>query len=185
MKINTMSNKNKIYTKTGDLGMTSIIGGRRVLKNTPQLEAYGTIDELNSYIGLIRSQDIDAHTKDFLLKIQNDLFTIGALLATDYTKQSNKQKNNINCKSLEIEIDNIDENLSQLKSFIIPGGNTLISYCHIARCICRRAERKIINVLDDNQSINDCLKYINRLSDYLFILVRKFHKDLNIEEKLI
>ncbi len=173
----------KIYTKTGDNGDTSLIGGTRVPKYHQKIEAYGTIDELSSYIGLICGQKIDKYTIDFLIEIQKKLFVIGSLLA--YDDKKNIKLPLLNKKDillLEKEIDKINKTLPKQDSFIIPGGNTIVSYCHIARCVCRRAERKIIKLRQDHYVNEIVIKYINRLSDYLFILARKLAKDLNVKE---
>lgn len=176
----------KIYTKTGDKGTTSLFGGTRVPKYHLRIEAYGTVDELNSYIGLIRDQKIDAHTAEILLKIQNELFTLGSMLATPPEKEilkSGKERLNINkvgeksVALLENEIDQMNESLPPMSHFILPGGHTTVSFCHITRCICRRAER-ITTLLSDESSINpQILVYLNRLSDYLFVLARKLTID--------
>lgn len=172
----------KIYTKTGDAGETSLFGGKRVKKYDLRIESYGTIDELNSYIGLIRDQKIDDSTFKTLIKIQNELFSIGAMLATPPENEKLKSGKN-RLKStiigtdeitfLELEIDKMEASLKPMTHFILPGGHTTVSMCHIARCICRRAERITVQ-LNEEQSINEnVLTYINRLSDYLFVLARK------------
>ncbi|OGS71158.1 MAG: ATP:cob(I)alamin adenosyltransferase [Flavobacteria bacterium RIFCSPLOWO2_12_FULL_35_11] len=176
----------KIYTKTGDKGKTSLFGGTRVPKYHLRIEAYGTVDELNSYIGLIRDQKIDPHTTEILLKIQNELFTLGSMLATPPEKEilkSGKERLNINkvgeesVELLENEIDQMNESLPPMSHFILPGGHTTVSFCHITRCICRRAER-ITTLLNDESTINpQILVYLNRLSDYLFVLARKLTID--------
>ncbi|MHB1146546.1 MAG: cob(I)yrinic acid a,c-diamide adenosyltransferase [Lutibacter sp.] len=176
----------KIYTKTGDKGTTSLFGGTRVPKYHLRIEAYGTVDELNSYIGLIRDQKIDTHTTKILLKIQNELFTLGSMLATPPEKEilkSGKERLNINkiteesVALLENEIDLMNESLPPMSHFILPGGHTIVSFCHITRCICRRAER-ITTLLSDESTINpQILVYLNRLSDYLFVLARKLTVD--------
>jgi len=181
----------KIYTKTGDKGKTSLFGGTRVPKYHLRIEAYGTVDELNSYIGLIRDQKVDSHTGKVLIKIQNELFTLGAMLATPPEKEtlkSGKQRlniNKINAKSitlLEVEIDKMNESLPPMTNFVLPGGHTTVSFCHIARCICRRAER-ICTQLSDTSRINDqIIIYLNRLSDYLFVLARKLTIDNQAQE---
>lgn len=181
----------KIYTKTGDTGKTSLFGGTRVPKYHLRIEAYGTVDELNSYIGLIRDQKIDSHTTEILLKIQNELFTLGSMLATPPEKEilkSGKERLNINKVSeesvalLENEIDLMNESLPPMSHFILPGGHTTVSFCHIARCICRRAER-ITTQLSDESTINPkILVYLNRLSDYLFMLARKLTIDNQAQE---
>ncbi|MFA5298858.1 MAG: cob(I)yrinic acid a,c-diamide adenosyltransferase [Lutibacter sp.] len=181
----------KIYTKTGDKGTTSLFGGTRVPKHHVRIEAYGTVDELNSYIGLIRSQKIDARTNDILLKIQNELFTLGSMLATLPEKEvlkSGKERLNIpkvteeSVELLEKEIDFMNESLPPLSHFILPGGHTTVSFCHISRCVCRRAER-IATLLNDENPLNpQILMYLNRLSDYLFVLARKLTIDTQAKE---
>jgi len=173
----------RIYTKTGDKGETSLIGGSRVKKNHQQIEAYGTVDELNSYIGLIRSQEIPKEIITALFEIQKHLFIIGSILATDskLIKESSYKISEENIKFLENEIDNMNSGLPVLKSFILPGGDSIVSFCHIARCVCRRSERIVIGF--SNNDDNSMLKiYLNRLSDYLFVLARKLGKNVNLEE---
>ncbi len=181
----------KVYTKTGDKGSTSLFGGTRVSKHHIRIDSYGTVDELNSYIGLLRDQDIDAHSKAVLIQIQRDLFTLGAILATDPEKETlknGKERLNISkinqkhCTILEQEIDAMEENLPAMTHFILPGGHTTVSYCHIARCVCRRAER-LSSALHEISPFNESvLAYLNRLSDYLFVLARKLSYDLQIDE---
>ncbi|WP_299064771.1 cob(I)yrinic acid a,c-diamide adenosyltransferase [uncultured Polaribacter sp.] len=181
----------KIYTKTGDSGTTALYGGTRVKKYNLRIESYGTVDELNSYIGLIKDQKISSTVKESLLKIQNELFTLGAMLATPPEKEtlkSGKERLNIpkiddnSILFLENEIDKMDEELPQMTHFILPGGHQGVSFCHIARCVCRRAERLSVE-LNDQEAINeDIIKYLNRLSDFLFMLARKLAKDLVVEE---
>lgn len=174
----------KIYTKTGDKGQTSLIGGTRVPKFDIRIEAYGTVDELNSYIGLIRDQEIDAHSKEILIEIQDRLFTLGALLAEDTkkNKMTLPQISEADITLLEKEIDIMNETLPEMKSFVLPGGHTVISFSHIARCVCRRAERCTLK-LNEEQPVNELIyKYLNRLSDYLFVLSRKFTQDLKATE---
>ena len=174
----------KIYTGTGDQGETSLAGGARVPKNHVRIEAYGSVDELNSYIGLIRVQKINDDDKAFLEWIQSCLMTVAAVLASDYPDNKIivpglEEKDII---SIEDKIDSIDKNLETLTSFIIPGGNTIISYCHIARCVCRRAERKVLAIDSIGKKSRICARYLNRLSDYLFVLSRKLTKDFKITE---
>ncbi len=181
----------KIYTKTGDDGTTGLIGGTRVRKHHIRIESYGTVDELNSWLGLIRDQEIDAYIKDVLTQIQKKLFTIGAILATDPDKavlKNGKKRLHIpeitdaDIRFLETEIDTMDASLPQMTHFILPGGHTTVSYCHIARTVCRRAER-ICTLLHENSPFNPTvLKYINRLSDYLFVLARKLSFDIQVVE---
>lgn len=174
----------KIYTKTGDKGETSLLGGTRVPKHHLRIESYGTVDELNSYIGLIRDQQIDAHSREILIEIQDRLFTIGASLASDPEK--NKMKipdlREEDILLLEREMDKMDEALPEMKSFVLPGGHTTVSYCHIARCVCRRAERMTIHLLETSFVDDLVIKYLNRLSDYLFVLSRKLSRDLHATE---
>ena len=175
----------KIYTRTGDLGQTSLIGGRRVPKYHDKIEAYGTVDELCAFIGLIRDHDIDAATRFFLIKIQEDLFVIEALLAADpdVEKQKLPLLSESEVTTLETAIDEMNKSLNALTTFILPGGHVVVSYCHVARTICRRAERTVLKLFPDNPVYPICQKYLNRLSDYLFVLARKLSKDLNAEEK--
>ncbi len=176
----------KIYTKTGDKGTTALIGGKRVPKYHERIEAYGTIDELNSFIGLIRDQKIDKHTKDILLEIQDRLFTVESQLASD-TTEAIKALPDIKPEDvllLEQEIDSMNKKLPELKSFILPGGHTFGSYCHIARTVCRRAERLTIK-MNQNFPVSPInIQYLNRLSDYLFVLARKLTLDNGGTESL-
>lgn len=174
----------KIYTKKGDKGETSLLGGTRVTKSHIRIESYGTVDELNSWIGLIRDQQIDDYTKKILIHIQDRLFTIGSHLASDPTKSGIKIPDikEENITALELEMDKINEIIPEMKSFVLPGGNTIVSYCHIARCVCRRAERCAVHLASEEKVADIILKYLNRLSDYLFVLSRKLSHDLNAEE---
>jgi cob(I)alamin adenosyltransferase len=180
-----------IYTKTGDKGTTALFGGTRVPKHHIRIESYGTVDELNSHIGLLRDQDIQQHYKDVLINIQDKLFTIGAILATDPEKsilKSGKERLNIpkisepDIKQLEDEMDAMNEALPEMTHFILPGGHQTVSFCHIVRCVCRRAERlaSALNELEPFQP--KTLIYLNRLSDYLFVLARKLSYDLKANE---
>lgn len=175
----------KIYTKKGDEGKTGLIGGTRVMKSSMRIEAYGTTDELNSYIGLVRDQEIDPKYIDQLIEIQDRLFTIGSSLASDPDKSSMKipdlKKEDV--EILEKWMDEMDADLPEMKSFILPGGHTTVSFCHVARCVCRRGERIIVD-LSTNEFVDaTVLKYMNRLSDYLFVLGRKLAQDLNAPEQ--
>ncbi len=175
----------KIYTKTGDEGFTSLYGGKRVTKNHARIEAYGTIDELNSFVGLLRDQEIAAIHKEFLLKIQTELFSVGAIMATpnDNQKRLNIQKvKPEKIEDLELEIDRMDEQLPQMTHFILPGGHPIVSYCHVARSICRRAERLAYELNHFEPLDAEVLQYLNRLSDYLFVLARKLTSELAVEE---
>ena len=181
----------KIYTKTGDKGTTALFGGTRVPKHHIRIESYGTVDELNSHIGLLRDQDIDDHYKSTLQRIQDRLFTIGSILATDPEKallKSGKQRLNIpkiqptDIELLETEMDQMTDSLPPMTHFVLPGGHQTVSFCHIARCVCRRAER-LATALNDLEPFQpETLKYLNRLSDYLFVLARKLTYDLQAEE---
>jgi cob(I)alamin adenosyltransferase len=174
----------KIYTKTGDKGFTSLIGGTRVAKHHIRIESYGTIDELNSYIGLIRDQDIAMHDKDVLKHIQDRLFTIGSSLASDPEKSKMVIPDLTvdDIEMLEKEMDAISEQLPPLKHFILPGGNNAISFCHIARCVCRRAERITVHLAEESTVDEKVNIYLNRLSDYLFTLARKIGNDNKMPE---
>ncbi|MFY9310656.1 MAG: cob(I)yrinic acid a,c-diamide adenosyltransferase [Bacteroidia bacterium] len=174
----------KIYTKTGDKGQTSLIGGTRVPKHHIRIEAYGTVDELNSYIGLIRDQQIDEQTKTLLIEIQDRLFTIGSSLASDPDKSKMKipDLKEEDVTLLEQEMDKMNEVLPEMRSFVLPGGHTTVSFCHIARCVCRRAERLTIHLSEESYVADLVIKYLNRLSDYLFVLSRKLSQDLNAQE---
>lgn len=174
----------KVYTKTGDKGTTALIGGTRVPKHHIRIEAYGTIDELNSYIGLIRDQPIDEHSQKMLIEIQDRLFTIGASLASDPEKSRMKipDLKESDVALLEKDMDAMNEVLPEMRSFVLPGGHTTVSYCHIARCVCRRAER-LITHLSENDFVAPLVGiYVNRLSDWLFVLSRKLSHDLKALE---
>jgi cob(I)alamin adenosyltransferase len=175
----------KIYTKSGDKGKTSLIGGKRVSKDDIQIDAYGTIDELNSNLGLLRDYCSLESDKSFILNIQKDLFIIGSLLAVDYSKKSNEERIDFSqnkIRLIENKIDEIDLSLPKMTNFIIPGGHVTVSTCHISRSICRRAERKCIKFAKQFELNNDILIYLNRLSDYLFVLSRKISLDTNTQE---
>jgi cob(I)alamin adenosyltransferase len=175
----------KIYTKSGDKGKTSLIGGKRVSKDDIQIDAYGTIDELNSFLGLLRDYCSIKSDKSFIIDIQKDLFIIGSLLALDYSKNNNLD-NIVFSKNktvlIENKIDEIDSSLPKMTNFIVPGGHVTVSTCHISRSICRRAERKCIKFAKQFELNNNILIYLNRLSDYLFILSRKISLDTNTQE---
>ena len=174
----------KIYTKTGDTGETALFGGKRVKKYHPRIEAYGTVDELNSFIGLIRDQINEEHLRQVLLKVQERLFTVGAALAADPEK-SNLKKPDLRVEDiqlLETEIDEMEKGLPELKNFILPGGHPAISACHIARCVCRRAERLAVQLSEQEFVADLIIIYLNRLSDYLFVCARKVGNDLGVEE---
>lgn len=174
----------KIYTKTGDKGQTSLLGGTRVSKHHIRIDAYGTVDELNSYIGLVRDQKIDLHAKKILSEIQDRLFTIGSTLASDPAKSKVKipDLKEEDIVLLEEEMDEMNKELPDMKSFILPGGHQIVSFCHITRCVCRRAERKTIALSESSYVSDLVIKYLNRLSDYLFVLSRKLAMDLKVSE---
>lgn len=176
----------KIYTKTGDQGSTALFGGARVPKNHIRIESYGTVDELNSYIGLVRDSITNASLRDALKEIQDRLFTLGAILATDPSKDPNKLKTpdlqEEDVQFLEEEIDRMEEHLEPLKTFILPGGHPIVSYCHIARCVCRRAERMTVALNENEPVLSIVMQYLNRLSDYLFILGRYVGVLLEVKE---
>lgn len=174
----------KIYTKTGDKGQTTLIGGVRVAKYHLRIESYGTVDELNSYIGLIKDQNIGKMYKSVLKEVQDRLFTIGSSLASSPEKSQMKipDLHASDIDFLEGEIDKMSADLKPLKHFILPGGSTEISYCHLARCVCRRAERLAVQLSEESFVDEKVVVYLNRLSDYLFVLGRKVASDLGIEE---
>lgn len=176
----------KIYTKTGDKGFTSLIGGTRVPKYHLRIETYGTVDELNSYIGLVRDQDIHAKQKEVLKEIQDRLFTIGASLASDpgKSRMNIPDLNDSDIELLEREIDSMDQTLPELKHFILPGGSTAVSFCHVARCICRRTERLAVQLSEESFVDKNVIIYLNRLSDFLFTLARKICIDQQINENI-
>lgn len=176
----------KIYTKTGDLGKTSLIGGTKVPKNHLRIETYGTVDELNSYIGLVIDLIADKPSKTILKEIQDRLFTVGSSLACDPDKEPLMKIPDLketDVVLLESEIDKMNDVLIPMKYFILPGGHVAVSTTHVARCICRRAERLCVNMLEHDLFIDPLvIKYINRLSDYLFVLSRYIAHSLQIEE---
>jgi cob(I)alamin adenosyltransferase len=174
----------KIYTKKGDKGETSLIGGTRVPKCSMRIESYGTVDELNSYLGLVRDQNIASEYKVQLLEIQDRLFTIGSNLASDPEKSKMKLPGLFaqDIENLEQWMDEMDAVLPEMKSFVLPGGHQTVSFCHVARCVCRRAERIIVDLMQNEQVDELVPRYINRLSDYLFVLSRKLTQDLRAEE---
>lgn len=174
----------KIYTKTGDKGKTSLIGGTRVPKSHLRIEAYGTIDELNSYIGLMSDQSVNAARQATLKEIQDRLFTIGSSLASDPQKSKMKIPDLIekDILLLEGEIDKMNEVLPELRSFVLPGGHQSISFGHLARTVCRRAERTVIALQEIDFVAELVVQYLNRLSDYLFTLCRMMHQELDVAE---
>jgi len=174
----------KVYTKTGDKGETSLFGGSRVSKGHLRIHAYGTVDELNSYIGLLRDLSPDEVRNAELIRIQDRLFTLGALLATE----SEKAKKRLpvimqeDIEDLEEAIDAMDQSLVPIKTFVLPGGHPTVSYCHISRCVCRRAERICVELSENSKVEGIVIQYLNRLSDYLFVLSRFLTKILKVKE---
>jgi len=174
----------KIYTKTGDKGQTSLLSGERVTKYNDRIEAYGTIDELNSFVGLLHSGELNKDDKLFLIKIQNKLFNLGSNLAMGKKKSSLKLPglNEEDIILLENEMDKIETTIPKLNNFVLPGGNQSVAYCHVCRSICRRAERLIVKLANETEINENIIKFTNRLSDYFFLLSRKITVDFKIEE---
>ncbi|MCU0441007.1 MAG: cob(I)yrinic acid a,c-diamide adenosyltransferase [Bacteroidia bacterium] len=174
----------KIYTKTGDAGQTSLIGGVRVPKYHLRIESYGTVDELNSYIGVIKDSIQDEHVHQLLYEIQDRLFTIGSVLASDPEKSKMKvpDLHEADVLLLENEMDMMDASLPPLKNFVLPGGLLASSFCHVARCVCRRAERLAVELQSETEVPAIITTYLNRLSDYLFMLSRKLVHDAGTAE---
>ncbi|MBO2013138.1 cob(I)yrinic acid a,c-diamide adenosyltransferase [Hymenobacter negativus] len=174
----------KIYTKTGDKGLTSLIGGTRVPKNSLRIECYGTVDELNSHIGLVRDQEVNASRRLLLKEIQDRLFTMGSALAADPEKSKMKlpDLHAADVALLEDEMDRLNLELPELRAFILPGGHPAVSHAHVARCVCRRAERLVIHLAEDSFVADLVVVYLNRLSDFLFVLSRAMAHELGVEE---
>ncbi len=174
----------KIYTKTGDQGTTSLLGGTRVLKSNIRIEAYGTVDELNAHLGMLNDFDIGPTLKSRILRIQHELFDIGAYLACETSPEKFHLPliKEAHIQELELEIDQMEEELTPLRNFILPGGHPAVSQCHIARCVCRRAERNVIHLNEYQEVSILVIRYLNRLSDYLFVFARKLAKDFGIQE---
>jgi len=174
----------RIYTKTGDQGETALFGGRRVPKSDLRVDAYGTVDELNSFIGLLRDSVDNQHVREILAHTQHRLFTLGAHLASDPAKHPptpDLLPDDITL--LENEMDKMDEQLPSLKHFILPGGHTTVSVCHLCRTVCRRAERLTVALVQSGEPVEAlALQYLNRLSDYFFLLARFLSKELEVEE---
>jgi len=178
----------KIYTKTGDKGQTSLFSGNRVAKHDLRIESYGTIDELNSYIGLVKDHAPSGENLELIHNIQDKLFSIGSILATK--PKSIEQENRFktpkikeeDIELLERSMDDMNAKLPEMTHFLLPGGHPVVSFCHVARCVCRRAERRI-TALDEQEPIDDkVLKYVNRLSDFLFVLSRYWGDKVNAKE---
>jgi cob(I)alamin adenosyltransferase len=174
----------KVYTKTGDKGTTALFGGQRVSKANERIEAYGTVDELNSYIGLLRDQEVNKARKDELVEVQDRLFTLGSILATEpgNTKVKVPELLEEDIAFLELKMDDMSSELPEMKFFVLPGGHQSVSFCHIARCVCRRAERLTISLTNEAEVPELVIKYLNRLSDYLFVLSRMMTQELSAEE---
>jgi cob(I)alamin adenosyltransferase len=173
----------KIYTKTGDLGQTALFGGRRVSKADLRIDTYGTVDELNACVGLLRDHLQDETLRARLKEIQDRLFTLGANLASDPERQLPKPDIlPADVDVLEQEMDRMDATLPELRNFVLPGGRPAVSFCHLARCVCRRAERLVVALAQGEPVDPILIQYLNRLSDYLFILSRRVSADLGVEE---
>ena len=174
----------KVYTRTGDSGLTSLIGGTRVPKSSLRIECYGTVDELNSHLGLVRDQDVNAPRRPLLKEIQDRLFTIGSTLAADPEKSRMKLPDLLatDVELLEIQMDFMNETLPPLRAFILPGGHPAVSQTHVARCVCRRAERLVVDLAAHDYVPELVGIYLNRLSDDLFVLGRAVAHDLGVEE---
>lgn len=175
----------KLYTKTGDKGTTSLLGGKKVSKSHDRIEAYGNVDELNSFIGLLKDQpEVETRIKQQLYWIQETLFSLGSILATEsgFTGFKLPEITSIEIKQMEQWIDKYSAKVPDLKNFILPGGHQAVSICHVCRTVCRRTERSVIK-LSENETLNEnIIPFLNRLSDYFFILARKITVDLNVPE---
>lgn len=176
----------KIYTKTGDKGETSLVGGQRVSKTCERLESYGTIDELNSHVGVLRTYCTDTVDNEFLLNVQANLFVVGGYLATDNSQREVRQGNIVSeemVAEIEQEIDRINGILPPIQLFILPAGCRGASYAHVCRTVCRRAERRILTLAETGALVDgNVIAYVNRLSDYFFVLARKLNLDAKHEE---
>jgi cob(I)alamin adenosyltransferase len=175
----------KIYTKTGDDGTTGLVGGNRVKKSSLRLDAYGTVDELNAHMGMLNAKIQQEEIRSLLLEIQNKLFVIGSKLASD--EKGKQITNTLDCSGKDIEklekaIDAYEEELAPLQHFILPGGSEQVSQCHIARTVCRRAERLTVQLAEETEVESIIIQYLNRLSDFLFVLSRKVAKDQGVSE---
>lgn len=176
----------KIYTKTGDKGTTSLIGGARVPKYHPRIETYGTVDELIAFSGLLRDQPIDGHTKEVIIFIQDRLMNCASILAADCTncKVRIPKIEDEDIRLIESEIDDMDAQLEPLTSFLLPGGHQAVSVCHVCRTVCRRAERLATRLAEETPLPENLIIFLNRLSDYFFTLSRKLGKDFGVEQIL-
>ncbi len=181
----SMEKEWKIYTRTGDKGETSLLNGRRVPKYHVRIEAYGTLDELNSFVGNLGDQLDECAEKSILLEVQDRLFTAESLLATEPGTEPGKRLPRLEESDillLEKEIDRMNTVLPELKAFILPGGHPLVSYCHICRTVCRRAERIVIRLSTESEVDEVIVRYLNRLSDYFFVLARKLARDNGVPD---
>ncbi|MFY7828073.1 MAG: cob(I)yrinic acid a,c-diamide adenosyltransferase [Flectobacillus sp.] len=174
----------KIYTKSGDRGTTSLVGGTRISKAELRIEAYGTVDELNAYIGLLGDFEVNFDKKAFLKEIQDRLFTIGSILASEpeQTKKQIPDLHESDIEALEKAMDVMNESLEPMRFFILPGGHQHVSFGHVARTVCRRAERQVVRLAEENDTDYLVIRYLNRLSDYLFILCRFMARQLGVAE---
>ncbi|MDQ1088657.1 MULTISPECIES: cob(I)yrinic acid a,c-diamide adenosyltransferase [unclassified Siphonobacter] len=175
----------KIYTKTGDTGTTSLISGRRISKADLRIEVFGTVDELNSYVGLVRDQSVNENRRSLLKEIQDRLFTIGSHLADDPERHSRKPLPDLQREDvtlIELAIDAMEQELPALRHFVLPGGHPSVSFAHLARTVCRRAERQVVLLSEKAQVEDIIIQYLNRLSDYFFVLSRKMAQELQVEE---
>lgn len=174
----------KIYTKTGDIGETSLFGGRRVLKSELRIDAYGTVDELNSWVGLLRDVQTVPGNREILKEVQDRLFTLGATLAADpdNPKLKHPDIHEQDIELLERKMDEMEQGLEPLRHFVLPGGHVHVSYCHLARTVCRRAERLCVALHQTDPQHPLVIKYLNRLSDFFFMLGRRMAADLGVEE---
>ncbi|MBE6287371.1 MAG: cob(I)yrinic acid a,c-diamide adenosyltransferase [Mediterranea massiliensis] len=169
--------KSRVYTRTGDAGTTSLVGGKRVAKTHARLEAYGTIDELNAYIGLLVTYVVDEGCRKFLQQVQHTLFVAGAQLATETVQADGMHVTAQMVEAMELEIDIIDSLLPRQQAFILPGGSRGAALCHVCRTVCRRAERRALALVEQTKIEQELLSYLNRLSDYFFVLGRKMNLD--------
>ena len=172
----------KIYTKTGDDGTTGLIGNKRVKKSNPRIATYGMVDELNAALGIVLSSKLGKDIRDLLTKIQNDLFVVGADLANPNLDNKSNRVTSEMVLYLEKEIDRLEEKLSPITFFILPGGDLVASQVHMARAICRRAEINVVNLSEVDKINNECLVYMNRLSDLLFVVARTINKRKKISD---
>lgn len=174
----------KIYTKTGDEGTTALFGGKRVSKADLRIDAYGTVDELNAWLGLLRDDNVNSIRQGFLIGIQNSLFVMGSMLAAEPGNTKIKIPNLTEADVLELEeaIDRMNDDLPPMRFFVLPGGHAAVSHCHVARTVCRRAERLVVALNEHEPVPATVIHYLNRLSDYLFVLARKIAHELQVEE---